>query len=353
VPTGRPAPSTTTVRASTTTTTVEPSGSARSKSRCVTLDARLAGATAALPSATFQGHRVVFANRDLTAELLTAHDAFYDQLSPLDRQILAASSAPVENPALDTKLRASGLDWTASEVRALRTSLTRADQVAAAAHVTFRLPDPIYLAKESAAIYSGSFYTRCSAVFAPAPPTAGVLIHELFHIMSRYNPEIRAELYTLVGYRPCRVRLSSLGADLRDVVITNPDTDAFGETCVTLPEDAGPPVTYVPLLLGDGPYDGTPDGWNLILDPVLVEVRADRPVVISGKTQYRPMILPDYLRAVGENGSGEPFHPEELVALNLQQALVPNAQAAPDFPNVQLLRTVREKVASLYAGVAP
>jgi hypothetical protein len=82
----------------------------------------------------------VFAARGLTAELLTAHDAFYEQLSPLDRQILAVSGEPIDNAAMDAKLKGSALDWTPSEVQELRTSLARADQAATAAHVTFRLP---------------------------------------------------------------------------------------------------------------------------------------------------------------------------------------------------------------------
>jgi hypothetical protein len=295
----------------------------------------------------FQGHQVVFADRDLTAELLTAHDAFYQQLSPLDRQILAVSEAPIDNAAMDARLKASALDWTPSDIQELRGSLAEADQAATAAHVTFRLPATIYLAKESAAIYSGSSYTRCSTVFMSGPQPATVLLHELYHVMSRANPQIRAELYALVGYEQCHVSLSSLGTDLKAIVITNPDTDAFGETCITLPDTAGRPVTYAPLLIGNGPYDGTPGGWTAILDPILVALHDNRPVVKNGKTQYREMIQPDYTRAVGENGTSEPFHPEELIALNLQQALMPNAQASNDFPNAQLLREVREKLASL------
>ena len=184
-------------------------------------------------------------------------------------------------------------------------------------------------------------------MFLPAPQPAAVLIHELYHVMSRNNPQIRRELYALVGYRPCRVSRSSLGADLKDIVITNPDTDAFGETCIRLPDAAGRPVTYLPLLIGNAPYDGTPPGWTIILDPILVALHGNRPVVRNGKTEYREMISPDYMRAVGENGSSEPFHPEELIALNLQQALLPNAAVSPDFPNAQLLDAVKAKFASL------
>lgn len=342
-----PAASTPSSAAPTTPTTSEPSASARSKALCTNVTARLVGASASSQSGSFQGHRVVFADRGVTAELLIAHDAFYAQLSPLDRQILAISNAPIDPSALDAKLKASALDWTPSEIQELRTSLAQADQAATAAHVTLRLPGTIYLAKESAAIYSGSPYTRCSAVFLPAPQPAAVLIHELYHVMSRYNPQIRPKLYALVGYQRCRVSLSSLGTDLKNIVITNPDTDAFGETCITLPDAVGRPVRYVPLLIGNGPYDGTPGGWTTILDPILVALRANRPVVTNGKTEYREMILPDYMRAVGSNGSSEPFHPEELIALNLQQSLIPNAQASYDFPNAQLLRAVKDRLASL------
>ena len=295
----------------------------------------------------------MFANRELTARLLTARDAFYEQLSPLDRQILAVSNAPIDNAELDAKLRASALDWTPTEIDELRASLAQAEQAATAAGVTFRLPATIYLAKESSAIYSGSAYTRCAAVFMPGALPATILLHELYHVMSRYNPGIRAELYALVGYRPCRVSSSSLGADLKEVVITNPDTDAFGETCITLPNPAGKPVEYLPLVVGNGVYDGTPEGWTNILDTILVELHEYRPVVVDGKTKYRQMVLPDYERAVGGNGLREPMHPEELIALNLEQALIPDSRAAFDFPNAQLVRTVKDKFASLYSGVAP
>ena len=144
-----------------------------------------------------------------------------------------------------------------------------------------------------------------------------------------------------------------MGDDLKEVVITNPDTDAFGETCITLPNPAGQPVDYLPLVVGNGVYDGTPAGWTNILDTILVELHERRPVVVDGKTKYRPMVLPDYERAVGGNGLDEPMHPEELIALNLEQALIPDSRAAFDFPNAQLVRTVKDKFASLYSGVAP
>ena len=202
--------------------------------------------------------------------------------------------------------------------------------------MTFRLPATIYLAKESDAIYSGSAYTRCSAVFLPAPQPAAVLIHELYHVMSRNNPQIRRELYALVGYRPCRVSRSSLGADLKDIVITNPDTDAFGETCITLPDAAGRPVTYLPLLIGNAPYDGTPPGWTIILDPILVALHGNRPVVRNGKTEYREMISPDYMRAVGER----------------QQRAVPSRRAHRPQPSTGAA-TERGRVARLPQRAAP
>jgi hypothetical protein len=297
-----------------------------------------------LPSTSFQGHRVVFADRTLTAQLMTAHDAFREQLSPLDRRILATSKEPIDEAAMDTSLQMSALDWTEAEIGALASELRQAEQAAMSSGVVFRLPDTIYFAKESEAVYGGANYTRCAAVFMPGPESASILIHELFHVMSRYNPQIRAELYALVGYRPCHVPLSSLGADLADVVITNPDTDAFGESCITLPSAAGRAVTYVPLLIGEGEYDGTPFGWTSILVPILVEVDANRAVVIGGATQYREMVMADYIRAIGGNGVNEPFHPEELVAQNLEQALLPESPA-PDFPNRQLVRAVQAALA--------
>jgi hypothetical protein len=298
-----------------------------------------------LPAATFQGHRVVMASRDLTGDLLTADDSFFRQMSALDRRILALSAAPVDKQAVIQHLRDTAQDWTPGEVNALRSSLAEAEQAANAAGIEFGLPQTVYLAKSPADLYSGSPHTRCATVFMPEPQPASILLHELYHVMSRLHPEIRAGLYALVGFDACHVDLRDLGPDVRDVVITNPDTEAFGEACITL-QGPGGPTRYTPLNIGQGAYDGTFDGWLHVFEPILVEVRDEKPVVAGGKTSSRPL-GPDYLDAVGGNGSREPFHPEELIALNLTQAVLPLPGTAPDFPNEQLVAQVKERLADL------
>ena len=326
----------TTTRA--TTRTSVSSEVATPKAACQKIFGDLAPQLNGRSSAMFQGHKVVFADVALTSKLLTSRDSFYEQMSPLDRQILAVSKDPIDNVKLDADLTKAARNWDSIEISEMRATIAEAQRRADSAGVNFKLPSTIVLAKTSAEIYSGSPYTRCATVFSSGTMLPSVLLHEFVHIVSRYNPEFRATLYPMVGYAPCIVSLSSLGDDVRSRVITNPDTEAFGEYCITLKNDAGLPTQYVPLLIGTGEYSGKADGWTEILDPVLVEVVNDNAVVIDGVTSRTALFTQQYMEAVGLNGEFEPFHPEELVAINLAGAIVPEDGI---FPNRGLVADVK------------
>lgn len=324
--------------AANTTPTTATSQDIAPKAACEKITTDLESQLAGLSSATFQGHKVVIADNALTAKLLTSRDSFYAQLSPLDRQILAVSKDPIDGAELDAALSKAARDWDSLEVSDIRANIADAERRANAAGVKFKLPDTIVLAKTDSAMYSGSPYTRCSTVFSSGTLLPAVLLHELEHIVSRYNPEFRATLYPLVGYQPCKVSLNSLGEDVRPRVITNPDTEAFGEYCITLNNDAGQPTKYVPLLIGTGTYSGEPEGRTEILDPVLLEVVDNKAVVVGGVTSRTELHTRQYMEAVGLNGEFEAFHPEELIAINLAGAIVPEEGI---FPNRALVRAVK------------
>jgi hypothetical protein len=89
-------------------------------------------------------------------------------------------------------------------------------------------------------------------VNAPAAELDSMLIHELFHILSRNSPELRQKLYALIGFKPC----AEIGfpPELEAHHITNPDAprlDYFVE--VTRGEQK---LDVVPVLFA------TPERWN-------------------------------------------------------------------------------------------
>ena len=304
--------------------------------------------SAAAKAVTFQKSTVTFINAKETALMLLANDPYRAQLSPTDRQILAVSGKPVSAQALDASLSKAGRDFTEKETAMVTAALATAAKRLAGIGVTLRLPPTIKIAKHDAAIFSGSPYTRANVVFlndafvdaVPAPLLATVMAHELSHIASRVNPMARAAVYKLVGFTPCSVPLSSIGGDLRDRIITNPDTEDFGKFCIRLPEQSTT-KWYTNLIIASAPITGA--NFGEVLRPVLIEVNTagTSAVVINGKTSVR-QLDEAYAKAIGGNGLEEPFHPEEIVAINLQVAL--DGQPTKGSPNLAFANKVAQQL---------
>ena len=294
----------------------------------------------------FQQSTVSFATPSETATLLTANDAYRQQLSPTDRQLLAVSTKQVTPSAMDLSLRAAAREFTATEKTAIGTALADADTRLTAKGIALNLPANVVIAKHDGAIFDGSPYTRTNTVFlndrflasvgSRPQYLASTLAHELWHIASRAHPELRAAVYKLVGFLPCNVPLSSIGNDIRSKIITNPDTEDFGRFCISLPDGAAQ-KRYTNLIIATGPVTGS--NFGEILKPVLVEVNltATAAVVKFGKTSVRDLDFA-YGKAIGGNGLDEPYHPEEIVAKNLETALA--GKASPMSPNLDLANRV-------------
>jgi hypothetical protein len=89
-------------------------------------------------------------------------------------------------------------------------------------------PETITLIKTTGAEESGAFYTRGSSIVFPQAelangktPAEQILCHELFHVLSRANPELREAAYNAIGYEACDE--VEFPETLRSRKITNPD----------------------------------------------------------------------------------------------------------------------------------
>jgi hypothetical protein len=300
------------------------------------------------PASSFQKSTILFATAPETGVLLTAQDSYKRQLSPTDRQILSVSEKPVDLMTLDRSLNSAGRQFTPAEKSKITEGLHEATQMLNQKGIKLDLPAQIIIAKHDAQIFSGSPYTRANAVFLndkfidafPSKFLAQVLVHEFWHIASRANPVRRAAIYKLVGFTSCSVSLKSLGADVRDKIITNPDTEDFGKFCIDLP-DGNTKKRYTNLVMASGFFTGK--NFHEVLKPMLVEVSSDgSSVVVDGNVTKLRQIDQEYIKAIGGNGKDEPFHPEEIVAKNLETALT--GKASDGSPNLNLANRVASQL---------
>lgn len=173
------------------------------------------------------------------------------------------------------------------------------------------------------------FYTRENCVVIPEnelyednlESLVQVMLHEVFHIYSRYHPEQREALYRLIGFSPLPLPLSFPDSLARRLLL-NPDGISLN-CAITLkaPEDSLP-AQAIPLIVSGRP-DYTPalphffDYLEFRLYPVL---KTDGEYRVSVEGGYRsplppPAQLPAFFAQVGDN-TGYIIHPDEILADN-------------------------------------
>jgi hypothetical protein len=280
-------------------------------------------------------HTLVFLDSLAAAEAISRDEAegFFERIQPLDMAIQMGLPLPEAAqreamlPAYREFLRADVVGFEPKE----RQLLQRAFRIALKRCQPFRpdfFPDTVFLIKTLGRHYGPSvYYTRERSIVIPqnelaqrdAETLAQVMLHELFHLFSRREPQQREQLYGLLGFQ----RLSQpveLPACLQQRQVLNPDglADAYA-----LPLEApdGTTSLALPLLLADTfaylPGRAYFDYLDLQLFPL--QAAAGNWSVATSASCRSPLPPPEYLPAfwerVGDN-TAYIIHPDEILADN-------------------------------------
>lgn len=291
---------------------------------------------------------VRFASAEEGRRLLTKTDTYAAALSPFDRQAKTGSRQPVDTPAFLDHAGRQVLQWKPDERQRLARIVGRLAEKLAP--FDLQLPATVLLVRTTGREESDAAYSRGAGIVlsnSQLTMSDGALerlvAHELFHVVSRNNPDLRRKLYAIVGFHPCRE--VPLPAELAARRITNPD--APGLDCwVELTVD-GRPARCVPLLLADGPYqpDLEPSFFSYLQFRLLVVAGEGddlRPVVRDGRpVLVDPRDAPDYLDRVGRN-TGYIIHPEEVLADNFSFLV----EGRTGLPNPEIPARIRDLLTS-------
>ncbi len=102
----------------------------------------------------------------------------------------------------------------------------------------------------------GVFYTRDDGIFIPSDQLVNakvgdlisVFLHEIFHIMSRYNEDFRRKAYGLIGFEPIEGNLNFPDA-LNERILLNPDGVNMAYAITLYNEDDNdPPIKAIPVI---------------------------------------------------------------------------------------------------------
>lgn len=293
---------------------------------------------------------MIAASLTTARRLISSPDTFTEAMSPFDRH--ARIGIPQGTADMDQALYLSFLgtqvvEWNAFELQQLNHIVENLRGIFAG--TTLKFPARIYILKSTGREEGAAAYTRhLDTIVLPAnmvaslyavPPggdplhpaqstsyLAGIVTHELFHILSKNNPDWRSTLYAEVGYSalgnsivlPNHVEPG--GYSLRDLKITNPDAPLLNVAIDLVPPGGSGACPMAPALISSGPYVG--GEFFDTLNWVFLEIEA-----FGGRWQYRSVngkpvihtsksLMDQYLEKIGRNLTGELFHPDEILAQN-------------------------------------
>jgi hypothetical protein len=214
------------------------------------------------------------------------------------------------------------------------------------------LPPIVRLIKTTGAEEGNAAYTRATAIVLPMSELSKsqkdlqkLICHELFHILSRQNPELREKLYAIIGFTKCNE--VKLPPELERRKITNPDAPR-NDHFIHVQIDGRDSLTVPILLSRVETYDVKRGGEffaYLQLQFLVVEKGGEAGNVKPVMDGSTPKLVgfdrvSGFMEQVGRN-TDYIIHPEEILADNFA-LLVLNEQ---NVPTPEIPRKMREILA--------
>lgn len=283
------------------------------------------------------GTTLAFATVEEAAEILTAQDDFVRRMSPFDRAARMKTDRDVSEEEYLNFVGESTLPWNSAERQKITTAYQEIE--AELKILSVPLPSRLFFIKTTGVEEGGAAYTRANAVVFPQgvltsrrPGISKLLSHELFHILSRANPDLREKLYAAIGFVKCGEVELPPALNLRR--ITNPDAPA-NDHCIRVQVN-GQDHWTVPILYSSvEKYDVKRGGeflhylqFRLLLVQRSEDSSTAKPLEDGqGPILLEPHQVSGYLEQVGRN-TGYIIHPEEILADNFSLLLL-NRRSIP------------------------
>ena len=274
---------------------------------------------------------IVFPDDEKAQSLLQKEDDFTKSWSSFDVQSRLGDSEGTKAELL-ALIPKEVLTWREKEKTRIKDIAAEIDAKAKELGWDLRLPDTIYIVKTSGNEEGGAEgYTRSNYIVLKEEAVRGkekalehLLSHELFHIISRANPKLRAELYALIGFNIMTpIKYPEEIADLR---ITNPDatqTDTYISLKLDGKEQDAMMVLYAKDEYSGGSFFEYLQIGFLALDENQQVLMEDGAAKIYGLREAK-----GFFEQIGRN-TQYIIHPEEILAENFSMALWGNKAPSP------------------------
>jgi hypothetical protein len=275
-----------------------------------------------LPLASTKVH---FASQSEGRQILAAKDDFILRLSPFDRSARMKTDKAISESKLLEFVGSNVVEWTKEEMQTAQAAIEAIQPLLR--ELPLSLPPTIQLVKTTGAEEGNAAYTRATAIVLPQSALGKgqqelqkLICHELFHILSRQNSELRERLYGIIGFTKCNE--IKLPPELERRRITNPDAPR-NDHFIRLQID-GHESLAVPILLSTvETYDVKRGGEffeYLQFHFLMVEKNSDSQTFEAVSDGSSPRLVglqgvSGFMEQVGRN-TDYIIHPEEILADN-------------------------------------
>lgn len=196
---------------------------------------------------------IVFTPQAEASERLGTSDSYTKALSKFDLTSRTKNKESTEEGDYLTYASQQAQAWTAEEKTVLEERILGIKDKIDALGLKLEFPEEILLIKSTMDEEGGAVsYTRENYIVVRGLVNESFLIHELFHILTRFKPEIRSELFETINFTESNRITYPEG--IRDLVITNPDAP-FLEHTITVEID-GESEEVVFILVSEEEWDG-------------------------------------------------------------------------------------------------
>jgi len=273
-------------------------------------------AAPALAQTTFE-----FLSTEAAAKVLSTQDEYVRATGDLERQAKTRSTQSVSQEAYAIAIGQTAKDWTLDERSRIEAELPALG--AFINQVRWDKPAKLSFIRASAALEDNLPHTRANAIVLPdsafSMPRAmfsSMLVHEVFHVLTRHNPQFKEQSYRHIGFELCNtVRLS---AQIEQLKITNPDTPVSQHTISV--RYKGRDVHALPFIGFESATIDTATGFigKLKVRWLTVE-RANNVCTLNATTLAEHSADPVNLDGLFEKVGGNTdylFHAEEILAEN-------------------------------------
>ena len=266
-----------------------------------------------------------FVSAEVGRQLIVQDDDYSRSLSKFDFELRVHDAVPnLEN--LNSFTQKQVLEWNENERFALDSLTKDISERAVTLGFNFILPEQIAFIKTTMEENKGAGgYTRQNYIvlsedvfFMQKSELKNVIAHEIFHVISRYNPLLRSQLYSVIGFTTCNN--VDITTNLRNNTIANPDAPNM-DAYIVLKDKSGTEVNCAMVLYSDKEYKGGAMFDYMKVGFLKLKQNSDKTMELFVENGNEKILnaseITGFFEQIGSN-TQYIIHPEEIIASNFE-----------------------------------